>query len=135
MEVIVKLFLFIFLSIVTNFNYQICAQSELNTDKKLLKKIQELETKIQEIELRLISIEKKMESYQTQKVLGRSDGNYKIKNNWRALQQGMTKTQVLELLGEPDKISKLSYGGEIWYYGYGNVKFTSRLVVDGWSEP
>jgi outer membrane protein assembly factor BamE (lipoprotein component of BamABCDE complex) len=59
------------------------------------------------------------------------------KQNWRRLRSGMSKGEVTDLLGEPDRID--NFGGfEVWRYGYpigGEVQFSSEEKIDSWHEP
>ena len=59
------------------------------------------------------------------------------KQNWRRLRSGMSKAEVVSLLGEPDRIDKYSFF-EVWQYGDlggGTIHFSSRETVESWSEP
>jgi hypothetical protein len=59
------------------------------------------------------------------------------KQNWRKLRTGMSKNEVTDLLGEPDRIDKFT-SFEVWQYGYpggGNVHFSSKEKIESWSEP
>jgi len=60
---------------------------------------------------------------------------WKHLENWRALQEGMTKEDVRSLMGEPERISKNVIGFEDWNYGTGNITFDSGGLVAGWDEP
>jgi outer membrane protein assembly factor BamE (lipoprotein component of BamABCDE complex) len=58
-----------------------------------------------------------------------------IRSNWRKLYIGMSKAQVITLLGQPSRVDVNSLF-TIWYYeSFGSVTFSSRGIVDGWSEP
>jgi len=134
-----KILLFFFIIFVISTNFHIYAQSEKKANEKLIQKVEELEKKVEQLEARIEILEKKLVYEQKQGTISSySKGDYKKKENWRALQQGMSKYQVKELLGEPGQISKLSYGGEIWYFPSaigGSVTFKANATVDGWSEP
>ncbi len=59
------------------------------------------------------------------------------KQNWRKLRSGMSKDEVTDLLGEPDRIDKFP-SFEVWSYGdYGSgfVHFSSPGKAESWSEP
>ena len=59
------------------------------------------------------------------------------KQNWRKLRSGMSKDEVTDLLGEPDRIDKFP-SFEVWSYGdYGSgfVHFSSQGKAESWSEP
>ena len=59
------------------------------------------------------------------------------KQNWRRLRSGMSKGEVTDLLGEPDRID--NFGAfEVWRYGYpigGEVQFSSKEKLNSWHEP
>jgi len=57
------------------------------------------------------------------------------KSSWRSLEQGMTKTQVRKLIGEPNKIMNL-ITMESWSYdNYGKITFMGSDGLMGWTEP
>jgi outer membrane protein assembly factor BamE (lipoprotein component of BamABCDE complex) len=60
------------------------------------------------------------------------------KQNWRKLRSGMSKDEVTDLLGEPDRIDKSTFF-EDWRYGYriitGSVRFSDNDKLDSWHEP
>jgi hypothetical protein len=58
----------------------------------------------------------------------------KDRSQWRKLRRRMSKDEVRNLLGEPDRIS-VSRFYESWYYGGGSVTFDGKGRVDLWSEP
>ncbi|MCX6640426.1 MAG: hypothetical protein NTW14_08105 [bacterium] len=66
-------------------------------------------------------------------------GIWKNQANWRyELKKGMTKQEVLALMGEPDKVDVYSLIGDKWHYGYpsgGTISFSASGYVDMWSEP
>jgi hypothetical protein len=56
------------------------------------------------------------------------------KNNWRQyLRRGMTKDEVRQLFGEPEKV-KVYSELETWAYGSGDVQFYKESL-DAWTEP
>ena len=62
---------------------------------------------------------------------------WRDKQNWRRLRSGMSKDEVTDLLGEPDRIDKFP-SFEVWSYGdYGSgfVHFSSHGKAESWSEP
>ena len=57
--------------------------------------------------------------------------------NWRSLRKGMSRFEVMRLLGEPGKVSDY-YGFERWEYPDalgGRVNFDSTGSVVGWRPP
>jgi hypothetical protein len=106
------------------------AQDSSSDASALGQKIDSLQKKIFDLEKRVASLEKDKANNLAKK------GNYKIRENWLELQNGMTKKQVKELLGEPGK--KLTGVGEYWYYPDsfgGRVEFNDDGIVAGWKEP
>lgn len=61
-----------------------------------------------------------------------------MKNPWRNLRTGLSKSQVKGILGSPARIDSLGIL-ETWHYGSGygggSVTFDDRGKVNGWSEP
>jgi|SRR5690625_942453 len=106
--------------------------------------IEELEHRVAQLEQMVSQLQQRIAELET-KVQGRQDsglpvvakGNWREKSNWRRLRKGMTMEQVVELLGEPEKVD----AGSIitfWYWGYpsgGRVQFDSANRLNGWSEP
>jgi len=65
--------------------------------------------------------------------------DWREKQNWRrTLHTGMTRTDIRQLFGEPDKVSVIS-DIEFWHYGTGEVEFRVQEKTDGilcaWFEP
>ncbi|HVB33673.1 MAG TPA: hypothetical protein VNJ52_04765 [Patescibacteria group bacterium] len=65
--------------------------------------------------------------------------NWHDKLNWRLnLKEGMTRTQVRRLFGEPDEVERVSTL-EVWNYGTGRIDFDMEGHPDGslidWFEP
>lgn len=57
--------------------------------------------------------------------------------NWRSLRKGMSRFEVMQLLGEPGKVSRY-YAFERWEYPDalgGRVNFDSSGSVVGWRPP
>ena len=78
---------------------------------KLESKVAALEKQVADLTSRLISPDPSSQSTAVR-------GTWKVLANWRThLRVGMTKTQVRELMGEPDKVSVFSASSEWWNYG------------------
>jgi len=94
-------------------------------------------SKIDSIEIEITNLKKRISELEKEKEKQRAKtGNYKVRANWLALEKGMSKEQVKELLGEPGKI--LTGFGAYWYYPDsfgGKVEFDDNEKVTGWSEP
>ncbi len=62
-----------------------------------------------------------------------------LKTNWKKLQRGLSKTQLLQLLGNPDAKTRVN-NQIIWYYVYpvigrGSVMFDYDGKVSAWQKP
>ena len=137
-EMKLKLLLIFSVILAVSVNNHSYAQSVNKTIQKLNQKVEELEKKVEQLELRINKLENKlMTEKTTQKSPNVSKGDYKDKGNWRKLEIGMTKYQVKELLGEPERISKDNIGSymEFWSYGLGRVTFGDRGTLISYSEP
>ena len=61
-------------------------------------------------------------------------GDWKVRENWRALGVGMTKKQVIQLLGEPEFVRSMPYGHN-WFYQSGYTMFDHMGRLKRWSKP
>lgn len=104
------------------------AQNRVKVAKSLEERVVDLEARIQVLEVRVGGL--------GQQPL--SSDQWRHLALWRTrLSKGMTKKEVIDLLGEPTKITVFS-DNETWYYGYplgGSVELSSRGTVYSWSEP
>lgn len=106
-------------------------QDDSETIRALVQRINELESQLSDFNRNDLS--------NTTNLLASKGDATKIEN-WRKLKIGMTEQQVLNLLGEPENIFKVSTS-YIWYYpNFSNVSFwngfdTTVGKVDGWKEP
>jgi outer membrane protein assembly factor BamE (lipoprotein component of BamABCDE complex) len=96
----------------------------------LRQKITELETRIKELETTLAK-------YQEHEKAGNNSGNtWENKKSWRKLESGMSRDEVLSLLGEP--IKTIEGVKTLWYYPdiyRGYVSFDDKGKLTGWQEP
>lgn len=111
-------------------------------DKSLEQRISILESRTTELEHKVGELLKMINqpSQNTAQVLTSiAKGNWKNISNWRTgLQKGMTKIQVRELMGEPNKIETYTMLGEDWLYGLqgsGETHFSPKGVLESWKEP
>ena len=96
----------------------------------LTSKVDSIGAEVKDLKDRVTELEKDKENRKAK------IGNYKVRANWLALEKGMTKDQVIELLGKPGVI--LKGFGAFWYYPDsfgGKVEFDDNEKVSGWSEP
>lgn len=108
----------------------ICGQKKTPADDSLSVKADSVEAEIKNLKERVSELEKENNLRNNKK------GNYKVRANWLALEKGMTKEQVVKLLGKPG--NTLSGFGTYWYYPDsfgGRVEFDDDGKVTGWSEP
>ena len=107
-------------------------------DRALAEKVARLEARIKVLEARVTALE--MEIATLSKQLHASPARTEnAKGAWSMLQEGMTKTDVRRILGEPDDIPPNSYL-EIWDYSktYGgscSVTFDENGEVESWNAP
>lgn len=122
----ITIFLFVAISLVFSLP---CAAQEDET-AKLRQKITELEGRIKELETTLAK-------YQEQEKAPNDSGNlWQNKKNWRKLEAGMNRDEVLALLGEP--IKTIEGVKTLWYYPdiyRGYVSFDDKGKLTGWQEP
>jgi len=111
-------------------------------DKTLEQRLSILESKTKELEKKVGELQKII----NQPAQGTSQSpslvtkeKWKNTENWRTgLKQGMTKQQVRELMGEPNKIEAYTMLGEDWIYGFqgsGEIHFSPKGVLENWKEP
>ena len=111
-------------------------------DKSLEQRISILESRTTELEHKVGELQKMINqpsqnTAQAQTSIAK--GNWKNIGNWRTgLQKGMTKIQVRELMGEPNKTETYTMLGEDWLYGLqgsGEIHFSPKGVLESWKEP
>jgi hypothetical protein len=111
-------------------------------DKSLEQRISILESRTTELEHKVGELQKMINqpsqnTAQAQTSIAK--GNWKNISNWRTgLQKGMTKKQVREIMGEPNKIETYTKLGEDWIYGFqgsGEIHFSPQGVLESWKEP
>ena len=110
-----------------------------NTEQKIAeleKQVTELRELVEELQKRVAALEpipkQKQESSESSK--SETTGDWKIKANWLSLETGMTKKQVVQLLGEPEFVRSMPYGHN-WFYQSGYTMFNHLGRLTRWSEP
>ena len=98
--------------------------------EKLQQKVSQLESKVQQLEKLFLSKKNNGASLRDND----NSGDWKNKQNWRRLKNGMSKEEAKQILGEPDRIE--AHGPlEFWRYpNGGRVSFFDE-EINGWSEP
>ena len=111
-------------------------------DKSLEERVSTIESNITRLEQKVDELQKMINqllSHTPQAANIMRKGNWKNISNWRTgLQKGMTKIQVRELMGEPEKIEAYTMLGEDWLYGLqgsGEIHFSPKGILESWKEP
>jgi len=103
---------------------------------ELEKQVEELEKLVTELQKRVAALEPipKQDQVSGEKSSPAITGDWSVKANWRSLEKGMTKKQVLNLLGEPVMAREMPYGHN-WFYKSGYAMFDQLGRLEMWSEP
>jgi outer membrane lipoprotein-sorting protein len=120
--------IFLFFALSLAFSLPCIAQED--EVAKLRQKISELESRIKELETALAK------NQETEKSHDESGYAWQNKKNWRKLETGMSRNEVLTLLGEPVKI--IEGVKTLWYYPdlyRAYVSFDDKGKLIGWHEP
>lgn len=96
-------------------------------------RISRIESELQELKNRIANLERKQDQTPKPKSTTKNSGGWKQLSNWRALQRGMSYSDVQTLFGDPESI----IGGVVTRWRYGNrgevVFYNDKL--DSWREP
>ena len=101
--------------------------------RALKKQVSELASEVQRLERQLAT---QRARHGAAPPAAREDGWRQLRN-WRSLRKGMSRFEVMQLLGEPGKVSDY-YAFERWEYPDalgGRVNFDSSGSVAGWRPP
>jgi len=103
---------------------------------ELEKQVEELQKLVTELQKRVAALEPIPKQDQDAGDISKpaATGDWSVKANWRALEKGMTKEQVLKLLGEPVMAREMPYGHN-WFYKSGYAMFDQLGRLEMWSEP
>jgi len=108
--------------------YLLLASSSLLAQTSSDMRLQKLEETVRLLERRVDSLEAQLRERSAPTPVAAD------KANWRKLKQGMSESDVEQLLGSPTKVD--AFGNfTIWHYGFAEVQFNSRHAVEGWHEP
>ena len=109
-------------------------------EEELAARIGALETEITELAAEVQRLERKLAAQRARSgatpPAARSEGWRELRS-WRSLHKGMSRFEVMQLLGEPGKVSDY-YAFERWEYPDalgGRVNFDSGGSVVGWRPP
>jgi hypothetical protein len=101
--------------------------------RELEKEVAELAAEVQRLERRLAA---QRARHATRTPAARREG-WRDPRNWRSLRKGMSRFEVMQILGEPGKVSTY-YAFERWEYPDalgGRVNFDASRFVVGWRPP
>lgn len=97
-----------------------------------------LELEVNDLNRRLMAIEQAIGQGTTSAAPVRGSEGSRDKRNWRQLERGMSKDQVRQLIGEPDRnrVSRnLGITFSDWHYPRGGWVTFMEDEVHEWSEP
>jgi uncharacterized coiled-coil protein SlyX len=111
------------------------AESEKQIEE-IQEQVEELQEQVAELQKRVAALEPipKLNQEPSESSKPETTGDWKIKANWLSLEESMTKTQVVQLLGEPNFVRVMPYG-HIWFYQSGYTTFDHMGRLSRWSEP
>jgi hypothetical protein len=93
-----------------------------------------LRQKVTELEQQIIVLEAHLAEAREHQVLGLNA--WENRKNWRRLEVGMEKKEVLEILGQPIRV--IGGGHTLWYYPNtycGYCSFDNEGKLEAWAEP
>jgi len=109
-------------------------------EEELTARVRALEKEIVELAAELQRLERQLAAQRARRgatpPAARAEGWRELRN-WRSLRKGMSRFEVMQLLGEPGKVSDY-YSFERWEYPDalgGRVNFDSGGSVAGWRPP
>lgn len=109
-----------------------------NTEQKvaiLEKQIAELQKQIEVLQKQVTELRERIAAREPLPIQNQENtGDWTIRENWLALERGLTKMQVIELLGEPEIVQVVPYGHN-WFYHSGYITFDHMGKVERWSKP
>ncbi len=95
-----------------------------------------LRQQLQDLQVRVQKLEREVEQGVPVNIARKvqpAPGGWRKAANWKRLDSGMTRYQVVEFLGEPDS-RKTVKKFEFWYYGDGKVSLYLRRLKN-WETP
>lgn len=102
----------------------------------LQKQVKELQKQVKALQERATTLEPitKQSRESEENAEPETIGDWTIRANWLSLEKGMTKEQVVKLLGEAEMARVMPYG-HVWFYQSGYVSFDHMGRLAGWSKP
>ncbi|MFQ5890679.1 MAG: hypothetical protein ACE5JR_11585 [Gemmatimonadota bacterium] len=110
--------------------------SQEGAGETLSERVGKLEKEVEKLRLRVAHLEERL-SVGAPSAEAAGPARWRDERSWRSLSKGMTKDDVIHILGEPVKTSR-STSIEIWYYpdaAGGWVSFDESGQVLGWTQP
>jgi hypothetical protein len=109
-------------------------------EEELAARVRALENEVVELAAEVQRLERQLAAQRARRgatpTAARAEGWRELRN-WRSLRKGMSRFEVMQLLGEPGKVSDY-YSFERWEYPDalgGRVNFDSSGSVVGWRPP
>ena len=106
-------------------------------EEDLSARVRALENQVAELTAEVQRLERQLEAQSSAKRLATGEEGWREPRNWRSLRKGMSRFQVMQILGEPGKVSDY-YSFERWEYPDalgGRVNFDSSGSLVGWRPP
>jgi len=104
--------------------------------EEVIEKVDEIEKRVDEIEKKIEEIEKKLENIdENLNEMRKIMRNFQIyvqpqatikptEKEWKSIERGMIKDEVMKILGSPEEIKMQKNQIEVWYYfGVGRIYF------------
>lgn len=115
----------------------LAAAAEPGELRELRARVGQLELEVAELRLALERIEERLAEESPAGSARPSSPLWADARRWQALRRGMSRFEVMQVLGEPGKVSPY-YGHERWEYPHalgGRVLFDARGRVSQWKAP
>ncbi len=106
-------------------------------EEDLAARVRALERQVAELEAEVQRLERQLAARRAATPPVAHREGWRQLRNWRSLRKGMSRFEVMQLLGEPGKVSDY-YSFERWEYPDalgGRVNFDSSGSVVGWRPP
>ena len=106
-------------------------------EEELAARVRALEKEITELAAEVQRLERQLAARRRATPPATGEEGWRELRNWRSLRKGMSRFEVMQLLGEPGKVSTY-YAFERWEYPDalgGRVNFDSSGSVVGWRPP
>lgn len=117
-----------------------------NTEQRIVeleKRVTKLQEQVTELQERAAALQKQVaildplptqNEDSSESVKPKTTGKSNVRENWLSLEMGMTKKQVVQLLGEPTAVRAMPYGHN-WFYESGYAMFDHMGRLERWSKP